>query len=177
MLSIDGWKTIHTLQERKIWLHIDLKISILLQQSVPLLLFIRPVHREDKRDRGKSIRSTNTCTRSKSTSVVFLGEWYAESELQLHNIYRSKNSMAPEVKRAELKRKVLLVDSKRNIRRTRIQSGSPTLGRVRKRHPRTFHLCPTHGAFIREKERIPFGRCTRTQPWLRFSLANSEVFS
>jgi len=36
-------------------------------------------------------------------------------------------------------------------------SPMPAQGRVRKRHRRMFHLCLTHGAFIREKDRIPFG--------------------
>jgi len=38
-----------------------------------------------------------------------------------------------------------------------------TQERVRKRHPRMY-LCLTHGAFLREKDRIPFGWCSRTQP-------------
>ena len=34
-------------------------------------------------------------------------------------------------------------------------------GRVRKRHPRMFYLCLTHGALIREKDGIPFEWCSR----------------
>jgi len=41
----------------------------------------------------------------------------------------------------------------------------PTLGRVRKRHPRMFYRCLTHGALIREKDRIPLGWCFRTHPY------------
>ena len=39
------------------------------------------------------------------------------------------------------------------------------LGRVRKRHPRMFYRCLTHGALIRDKDRIPFRWCFRTHPW------------
>jgi len=43
-----------------------------------------------------------------------------------------------------------------------------SLGRVRKRHTRMFYRCLTHGALIREKDRIPFGWCFRTHPWRIF---------
>jgi len=48
-------------------------------------------------------------------------------------------------------------DSTRAFTDTRIR-----LGRVRKRHPRMFYRCLTHGTLIREKDRIPFGWCFRT---------------
>ena len=44
----------------------------------------------------------------------------------------------------------------------------PTLGRVRKLHPRMFYRCLTHGTLIRGKDRIPLGWCLRTHFWRQF---------
>jgi len=44
-------------------------------------------------------------------------------------------------------------------------------GSVRKRHPRMFYCCLTHGTLIREKDRIPLWWCFRTHS--RASLGKS----
>jgi len=50
-------------------------------------------------------------------------------------------------------------------RRLRLPS-TRTQRRARKRHPRMFYRCLTHGALIRDKDSIPFEGCFRTHPWV-----------
>jgi len=52
----------------------------------------------------------------------------------------------------------------------RIVSWQRTLGRVRKRLPRMFYRYLTHGGLVREKDRIPFEWCFRTQTLRNYQL-------
>jgi len=50
------------------------------------------------------------------------------------------------------------------VHRRSQRQGHSCQERVRKRHPRMFYRCLTHGALIRKKDRIPLGWCFRTHP-------------